>query len=339
EIAKEIVDLLKINLSFDDMKAVVGLPTDNIDSYENYVLGQQENLKKSVTANRKSIDYYGKAIRLDTTFANAYAEIASSTLERIIYNDATPREVIRLAKIYLDKAEELNDQLATIYSCRGLISIYEENYPEALFNYEKAIRMAPNDPDIRLGFARYFNTVNEYEKQIEQNRLAYKLDPLSFDTAQKFAQALLVNKKYKEVEILLEDFRTKFGNKYTNQINRLYIQYAIGTQNFDQAISDLKALAWKDSLQLGALGYSYGRKNDTVMAKTVIDSIKILEDFPMKNYEIATVFAGLGNRDSVLYYLDSTRINPTILISKDMDYPQILTDVNIFNKLILNYYK
>ena len=256
-----------------------------------------------------------------------------------MYNDASPREVIRLAKIYLDKAEDLNDQLATIYACRGTIGVYEENYPEAEFNYEKAIRMAPNDPNIKLGYARYFNTVNEYDRQIEQNRLAYKLDPLSFDTAQKFAQALLVNKKYKEVEILLEDLQSKFGDNYNSHIQELYIQYALGTENFDKAITDIKSAARKDSIQLGALGYSYGRNNDTAMAHVIIDSIKNLEDFPMKNYELATVFAGLGNRDSVLYYLDSTRIKPSILLSKDMDYPQILTDVNIFNKLILNYYK
>ncbi|MDX1471550.1 MAG: hypothetical protein R3213_08640, partial [Flavobacteriaceae bacterium] len=316
EVSKEIVDALELNISLEDRSKLVSIPTQNLEAYRYFLRGKQEADQRSKESIERSIDLFNKAIDLDPEFAEAYAEIANSIFLSTYYARANPEEASKRAEIYLNKAEELKPSVARIYTVKGLLYNHSHQYDRAKSAFEKAIALAPNDVTARQQFATYYFYTKQYEKQLEQNKIAYNLDPLSFAAASGYLSALTYNRKYDEAEELLKEIEDKFEDAERSTINRLKMRLYMTTAEYDKAINPLYELTLEDTNYFRMLGYSYAKAGDTMAAYRIIDSLRKYGPEDLRNHRIAVVYAGLGKADSVFWYLDSTR-NKSQLFNSD----------------------
>lgn len=307
EVSQEIVGALRLNLSFEELQGLKAIPTTNIEAYQLFLRGRQEADKRNKESIEESITLYKQAIALDSTYAEAYAEIANSIFLETYYAGADPVEATKLAELYLDKAEQLNDKIARIYTVKGLLYNHQKQFDKAKEAFEKSIKLSPNDVTARHQYATFFYYTKQYELQLEQSKIAYSLDPLSFATASNYFSALTYNEKFDEAEKLLENIIANNTESDPFVINRLYMRLYMGIPDFRKAIKPLTYLAEKDPAYYRILGYSYAKMGDRKQALNTLDSIKKLEKGPLKNHRLAVVFAGLDQADSVFYYLDTTR--------------------------------
>lgn len=338
EVSKEIVDALQINLSFEEQQGLSIIPTKNIQAYKLFLEGRNEADKRNKESIEKSIVLYKEAIALDPNYAEAYAEIANSIYLETYYARRPPNEAAKMANVYLDKAEAINSKVSRIYSVKGLIFNIEGKRDAAAKAFEKAIKLSPNDLTARYHYATFFYYTQQYEKQLEQAKIAYSLDPLSFVTANSYFNALSANKKYEEAEALITkiDQNSSDNNKFV--INRSYFRLYMDQKKYNKAIVPLKKMVDKQNVFNRFLGFCYAKVGDTVKAYETIKTIKQVAHPREKSHQLAIVYAGLQERDSVLYYLDTLRNRQTKTIRREIsDFFDFLKDDAEFQRIVKSH--
>ncbi|MEJ2113448.1 MAG: hypothetical protein P8X62_07090, partial [Flavobacteriaceae bacterium] len=335
EVSSEIVNALHLNLSFDEIQSLATIPTKNLEAYKLFLLGRREADKRNAESIAKSIDFYEKAIELDPNYAEAYAEIANSIYLGTYYSGRDPKEASLLATEYLNKAEAINDKISRIYTVKGLIYNIERKYEEAEKAFEKAIQLSPNDLTARHQYSTYFYYTQQPEKQLEQAEIAYKLDPLSFATANSYFTALVANFKYKEAENLMQQIEKSSDENNRFVINRSYFRLYMDMKDYKKAITPLIMLSKEQPVYNRFLGYCYGQLGDTLNAYKAIDAIRKDGQKNEINYMTSVVFAGLKQKDSVLYYLDPSRNDQTRMLKRELhDFFAFLKDDPDFMEIL-----
>ncbi len=320
EVSKEIVQALEVNLTDEEQLSLSEVTQYNIEAYKLFLQGRQEADKRNSESLAKSIELYRQAIDIEPKYAEAFAEIANSVYLETYYSDRDPEEAARMANDYLDKAEKISDRVSRIYSVRGLIYNIEGKKEEAKKAFEKAITLSPNDLTSRYQFATYYFYNGEKVKQLEQAEIAYRLDPLSFVSANSYFTALVENYKYDEAEQLMKLVEKNNINNNEFVINRAFFRLYTAKKDYKRAIEPLKKLVAEENAFNRFLGFSYGMIGDTINAYKTIRKIKELDisDDDGKNHQLAVAFAGLREADSVFYYLDSSRNNRAGLLYREI---------------------
>jgi tetratricopeptide (TPR) repeat protein len=316
----EIVNALELNISFEEQQSLARIPTQNIEAYKLFLRGRKEADKRNKESIAKSIVLYQQALVLDPNYADALAEIANSVYLETYYSGRDPIEASKTANEYLDKAEAISDKVSRIYSVRGLIFNIEGRSDEAKIAFKRSIKLSPNDLTARHQFSTYYYYNQEYEKQLEQAEIAYRLDPLSFATANSYFTALTANFKYDEAEQLMKKIEKSSDSNNKFVINRSYFRLYIDKKDYKSAIVPLKKIVDEQPVFNRFLGFCYGKIGDTVNAYKTIETIKNTpNDFMDKerNHQLAVVFAGLNEADSVLYYLDTIRNNQVRMLRRE----------------------
>lgn len=320
EVSKQIADALHLNISFEENQNFDVVPTQNIEAYKMFLQGRQEADKRNTESIAKSIELYEKAIAIDSNYAEAYAEIANSIFLQTYYGNADPQKAKERSQYYLEKAEAINTNISRVYTVKGLLYNHSGEFDKAKDAFEKAIALSPNDVTARHQYATYFYYIKNYEAQLDQTKIAYGLDPLSFATASSYFTALTANDKYEEAEKLIEDIVANNTETDPFIINRLYMRLYMASPDYKKAIEPVLYLAKQDPSYYRFLGYSYGQLGDTSGAYRIIDSIKKLDKTRLLNHRVAVVFAGLSTNDSVFYYLDTARNKSMLFNSSSLYY-------------------
>ncbi len=318
EVSREIVDALEINMSFDEKQGLNEIPTQNIEAYKLFLQGRKEADKRNSESIAKSITLYKEAIAMDPNYAEAYAEMANSVYLETYYSRRDPKEASLLANAYLDKAEKINDKVSRIYSVRGLILNIEGKRDDAITAFEKAIRLSPNDLTARHQYSTFFYYTRQYDKQLEHAEIAYRLDPLSFVTANSYATALAFNHKYEEAEKLLKKLEELNDGGSAFVLNRSFFRLYFDQEKYREVIEPLKKMVNKEPVFYRFLGFSYGKTGDTISAYRVMDSIRKRVKPGDRTHQLAVVYAGLQKRDSVLFYLDTIRNKHSKVIRREV---------------------
>lgn len=307
EVSKKIVSALELNLTVMEQQNLANIPTQNVEAYKLFLEGKKETDKRNSESLTASIDLFSKAIALDSTYAEAYAEIANSIYLETYYSGRNHIEAAKTANTYLDKAEKIDPNISRIYSVRGLIYNIEGKQKEAEKAFEKAINLSPNDVITRSQYATFFYYSRRYKEQLEQAEIAYKLDPLSFSVANGYATALAFNHKYDEAEKVLGIAKNLGDDNSKFVLNRSYFRLYMDQMKYKEAIVPLKEIVPIENVYNRFLGYCYVKTGDTLKAYETIEVIrKHVNDFE-KNHHLAVVYSALEMTDSVLYYLDTIR--------------------------------
>lgn len=342
EVSEEIVDALELNLSFEEQQGLAVVPTKNIEAYKLFLEGRNEADKRNKESLAKSIVFYKEAIALDPDYAEAYAEIANSIYLETYYSDRNVKEASELSASYLEKAEAINDKVSRIYSVRGLINNFQGNQEAADAAFKKAIALSPNDLTARHQYSTFFMYTNQTKKQLEQAEIAYRLDPLSFPTANSYFRALMTNYEYQRAETLLNKIQELHGSSNQLVVDRAYFNLYLDQDKFDKAIPHLEDIVKTKDVFNRFLGYCYVKVGDTLSGYRILDSIRKNAYRTEKSHQLAVVFSALKETDSVLFHLDTIRNKQTRTFRRESksffkylkdnpDYQKILKDHGIQN--------
>lgn len=318
EVSEEIVDALQINLSFEEQQGLAIVATKNIEAYKLFLEGRSEADKRNSESIARSIALYKEAVVLDPNYAEAYAEIANSIFLETYYSGRKPTEASELANDYLEKAVSISDKISRIYSVKGFIKNIEGKHEEAEEAFKKAIELSPNDLTARHQYAIYFYYTKQYLKQLEQAEIAYRLDPLSFVTANTYATALAFNHKYEEAENMMAKVEELGDDNNDFVINRSYFRLYMDQYKYKEAIAPLKKIVKVENVFNRFLGFCYAKTGDTINAYKTIEVIRKASRPEEVNHQLAVVYAGLKQTDSVLFHLDTIRNKQTPTLRREV---------------------
>ena len=129
-----------------------------------------------------NIELNKKAISLDSTFSEAYGEVASSylLLSQKYSSILNPFKAREDATYYADKALEIDPNTTRALTVKGNLYSYVD-WDKSIEYFEKAIETNPNDALLRLQYALNFilSPDNDAKRNLEEAAIAYQLNPLS----------------------------------------------------------------------------------------------------------------------------------------------------------------
>ncbi|GAJ13893.1 unnamed protein product, partial [marine sediment metagenome] len=145
-----------------------------------YLKGQQHFFKWKKEGFEKAIEYFQKAIEVDSNHAQAYALLADSYCWLGSLGYLTPKEVYSRANPPLSKALEIDDMLPEAHLALTEIRFYNVwDWVGAEPEYKKAIELNQNFAWARAKYAYYLTSMGRFEEAIAEAERALQLDPLS----------------------------------------------------------------------------------------------------------------------------------------------------------------
>jgi adenylate cyclase len=144
QVAKQIVEALKLQLSFSEKLSLTKRQTVNAQAYDFYLRGQDYLYRMTKRSTEYAIQLFEKAIELDPRYAAAYAACSSAYGQMYQWFSREER--------YRDKAQEqsfkalmYDSNLPEAYTAMGLSYFIWSKYDEAAQSVRKAIELNPDD--------------------------------------------------------------------------------------------------------------------------------------------------------------------------------------------------
>lgn len=304
-LSEKVVGLLAIKLTEHEQMLLTKRYTDNPQAYEfflkgNYSSGTEERLKKSV-------EFFQRAIKLDPSYALAYAGLANSYMQLGGGRGfLAPRETFPKAEAALMKALEIDETLAAGHGLLGTYKLnYEWDWPGAEREFKRALELDPNNGEVHERYASYLLTRERFDEAIAERKLAQKFDPINPAVIANVGYTFFLARRYDEA---IEHFRQalELNPKYNwghVWIAEAYIQKGM----YEEAITEVnKALSLEGNTRaIAILGYAYALAGRHDEARKVLSQ---LEELSKRKYVppffIATIYMGLGEKDQVFDWLE-----------------------------------
>jgi serine/threonine-protein kinase len=211
EIAERVARALDVTLLEPVRQFADAQPTENLEAYEAYLRGRnylwdEGWMSQDVNALRIAVDLFERAIRLDSSFALAYAELANA--HRALYDGLIDPTDERLAqwKAAVDEALELAPDLPEAHLALGLY-FYSSRVPDqerALREFEIVAERRPNDALARELTAALLAATGEWDRSLENAAWSAELDPLSPARAGFAGWLHMLARRYPEAERYLD---------------------------------------------------------------------------------------------------------------------------------------
>ena len=182
EVAAQIADALKANLSPIESHVLAAARTENTEAYDLFLRGQYEfhQAESSLTAAGydRADAFYLQALARDPNFAEAAAELARSRLSRHWFvSPLAPAELAEV-KSLIERALALAPNSPEAHFALGLFFYWgHRQYENALAEFNRTLELQPNNADARAFCAWVYRRRGEWERSLADSQRAEELDP------------------------------------------------------------------------------------------------------------------------------------------------------------------
>ena len=182
EVAAQIADALKANLSPSESHVLAAARTENTEAYDLFLRGQYEfhQAESSLAADAydRADAFYRQALARDPNFAEAAAELARNRLSRHWFVSPLAPAGLEEVKSLIDRALALAPNSPEAHFALGLFFYWgHRQYENALAEFNRTLELQPNNADARAFCAWVYRRRGEWERSLADSQRAEELDP------------------------------------------------------------------------------------------------------------------------------------------------------------------
>ena len=176
QVAQQIVEALKLKLTFSERVSLTKRQTLNAQAYDLYLRGEDYLYRLTKRSVERAIQLFEKAIELDPRYAAAYAGCSGAygQMYWLFSRDERYREKARELSF---KALMYDNNLAEAYTAMGVSYFIWGKFEEAAASARKAIELDPDDFIAHWTLGRIHFANGEYEQAYEMYQRVIKLKP------------------------------------------------------------------------------------------------------------------------------------------------------------------
>jgi eukaryotic-like serine/threonine-protein kinase len=300
-------------------------------AYEANVRGSYFQAKVTRPDLHKSIGYFQQAINADPAYAAAWAGLANSYNVLGYYSMDSPSAVFPQARAATLRALELDSMLAEAHVARGATEFfYGWDFVAAEREFRRALELNPKWAVGGAWYGLYLTAMNRIDDAIAELKRAQELDPLTpisnaavarpYYNGRRYPEAITQSRKTLELDSTFHRAHYWLGLSY-EQLSRP--ADAIRELEYTVAQSPI-------SLYQGALGHAYAVAGQRRKALRVLGELQARSDSSyVSAFDIATIYAGLGDRTKTLEYLEKAyreRVPYLVFLAVDPYFDPFRTD-------------
>lgn len=301
QVAQDIAEEISTKLTPEEQARLARKSLVDAVSQDDYLHGL---LLRNAGNCQPAIGYLSQAILRSPDYAQAHSALASCYGMLGESGQLPYQEAFTQQKMEALKAIALDDSLSEAHAeLANTAMTLDWNWPAAAAEFRRALQLDPSSATAHEKYAFYLVRMGEPQEAIAQIEQSVALDPVSSSTfhaegfiyyfAHDYDQALAVTNTVQGLRISLSDWKFLLGA----------IDAARGM--LPQSIRAFRQ-AGNGAYALGHLGNVEARAGQTEAAQRIIGQLET--DVRQQNvgrYEIALVYAGLGEKDQAFDWLEA----------------------------------
>ncbi len=180
ELATRIAESLQATLSGDERKAVADKPTSNLAAYDAYLRGLELESRPGQTEEdqRKAVDAYAEAVRLDSQFAPAWAALSHGNASLYFLQFDTSAARKEAARVAAETATRLSPTAPETLLANAYYRYHiERDYEGARLLFEKLRRESPSNSEALTALARIARRQSRWNDSLHLYEQAAQLNP------------------------------------------------------------------------------------------------------------------------------------------------------------------
>jgi serine/threonine-protein kinase len=206
DIAGRVAEQLQLTLGADEQHELADRPTANLAAYDAYLRGQEIITVEGPSAanNRRAELAYGEAVRLDSTFALAWAALGES-YAALYANDAPTPALRDSADRASARALALAPDLPEAHVARGrFYGAIRLDFARALAEYEVGIARTPYNAHLLMYTARTEASLQHWDAAVRHLEDAARIDPRDADIFARLGETHIRRRDYPAARLALE---------------------------------------------------------------------------------------------------------------------------------------
>jgi len=274
-------------------------PTPSFLAYDAYLAGRYELEQSSPGSNRRAQAHLARAVRLDSTFAEAHAALAEAYMRGGGTEAMSPLTAAPLARAAATRALALDSTLAQAHSTLGTIRfLFDRQWGRAEVQFRRALALDSTDTDLYPPYARFLLAMGRNDESRSLIERALDLSPLSPGLTHQLGWDYLHTRQYDRAREFLQRASALDSTAWRVDADLALLEQAAGDYPAAEAHlrSALVAAPQRAEL-LAAAAQLQAVRGQTEEAKLLLERLRaIATDRYISSYLIAGVEASLGRR-------------------------------------------
>jgi eukaryotic-like serine/threonine-protein kinase len=318
EIAKRISEKMEVRLSGAEKKRLIERQTENPEAYQTYLKGRYYWNKRTPQGFLKGIEYFERATRLDPEYSLAYSGLADCYTLLNYAGGLRPTDAMPKAQAAANLAIRIDSNLAEAQNSLAAVKFwYEWNWSAAEKGFRRAIRLDPNYAPAHHWYCWFLLAMGRFDEAIEAGKRALAIDPLALPINMAIGKAYFYARRFDE-SVTQSQKTLEMDPGFMPALFYLArAYYEVGNNREAIEIAE-KLVAASGGLPSLTAFFGYmctGGKSD--------ESRKILETLlPLTSsgevyispFAMALIYAGLGETDKALQWLEKAYAERSLLI-------------------------
>lgn len=307
DIARAVAQQVRLTLTPQAEQQLIRARRVNPDAYLDYLRGQVEGQGFSFEAIAREQAYYEQALQKDPNFALAYAGLANCYLSYMITRRLPPGEAAQRTKKFVGKALQLDENLGEAYGVLAYTNWrYDWDVQAADRNFQRAFELSPNSRRVHGHHINYLAWRGQRAEALVEWAIVRQLDPVRSDSE---VHAGLIYYQTRDYGPMLEAMRNYVASNPRHWLGRnlLGVAYQGSGQTLLAIPEYQKAVEYSgnNSDSTASLAYAYARTGKRAEAEKILrDLLEQSRTSYVSPYMIATIYAGLGDKDRAFEYLE-----------------------------------
>ncbi|MFN2636300.1 MAG: protein kinase [Gemmatimonadaceae bacterium] len=307
EIARTIVERLKVKLTAAQDEALGKRQTEDIEAYELYLRGNHCSYRWNIPGMvEKALQYFEAALTKDPDYALAYHGVADVYSILGLYAFLPAAAVLDKALAAASKAVELAPALAEAHTSLGFVQLLDWDWQAAEASLRRALALNPRYSQAHNFLAWLMSTFNRQQEATESAKIGQELDPFS---PAANGIAALVSYHARRFDQAIKDSERALERDPTSALSLLCISMSYAAKGaHKEAILHAERgvnLSPEVNFLRGILGAVYAIANEKEAARAILsDLLDRSERMYVGPVVISWIYCHLGERDKAFEWLN-----------------------------------
>lgn len=306
EIAAEVRNLLQTQLSIQgEGPAADRRGTANEAAYRLYLQGMNLVEKETAADAKRAMEVFDEAVRLDPNYAKAWAAKARAHCLYAHVGGDTPAAQFAFAEPALDRAFELDADLADAHAVRAIIvGDYDWNPEEGDRLFRRAIELSPNNDIFYRWYANRLACQGRGDEAIAMVRTAIDINPNYVNHQLQYGRILYAARRFDEAIAQMEHVE-KLDPSFPLTYSIMYRSYHArgdGSRAYEAFMKMIRARG-TDAAILGKYEATHARGGWHGVLGEFLEFLKSRNVNGSAAYSTAVISAMTGQHEQAFRYL------------------------------------